>query len=187
MVEKVLKNPNYQDQSLEQILNNIKEVIINHSPNTEVLELTDRILESTDSFKHKQGTGPKSQDSQAVGYTDKNISFLSLLQKKNINHDAKAKINGLNDDVANERKLSSTERLISFKAASESMKAFKNFLKAKEKHDVEKIALRSGITLEELIIEMLKPQLSEWLNKNLPDIVNNIVQREIRKLIPKDE
>ena len=186
MVEKALKNPNYQDQSLEQILNNIKEVIINHSPNTEVLELTDRILESTDAFKIKPGF--KSKDSPVVGFTNENISFLSLLQKKNVNHEAKAKINGLNDDLPNnERKLSSTERLISFKAASESMKAFKNFLKAKEKHDVEKIALRSGITLEELIIEMLKPQLSDWLNKNLPDIVNNIVQREIKKLIPKDE
>lgn len=167
MVEKVLKDPNYQDQSLEQILNNIKEVITNHSPDTDVLELTDRILDSTDSSKVKV------ENASQARHTTKDTSSVGYI--------------GWNDELAKGKRLLSTERLISFKAAKESMKAFKNFLKAKEKHEVEKIALRSGITLEELITELLKPQLSDWLNKNLPDIVNNIVQREIRKLIPKDE
>jgi cell pole-organizing protein PopZ len=161
MVEKVQKNQNYQDQSLEQILNNIKEVIINHSPNMDVLELTDRVTESQDQAKKSK-----------VSSTKDNVSYLSHSVKKNTGQDPK---------------ILGAKRLVNFKAASESMRSIKNFLKAKEQHEVEKIALRSGLTLEELIIELLKPQLSDWLNKNLPDIVNNIVQREIKKLIPKDD
>lgn len=38
--------------------------------------------------------------------------------------------------------------------------------------------------LENLVIEALKPQLTNWLNANLPDIVRNIVEKEIKKLVP---
>lgn len=38
--------------------------------------------------------------------------------------------------------------------------------------------------LEELIIEALKPQLSAWMNDNLPGIVHDIVEKEIKKLVP---
>lgn len=84
-------------------------------------------------------------------------------------------------------RLANAERLISFKAAAESMKSVKSFLKAKETNDFGKVTLREGLTFEELVVESIKPELSDWLNKNLPDIVGNIVQREIKKLIPKDE
>ncbi len=42
---------------------------------------------------------------------------------------------------------------------------------------------RSGTTLEDLVFESLKPMLKEWLDKQLPAMVERIVEREIRKLV----
>lgn len=43
-------------------------------------------------------------------------------------------------------------------------------------------AFRSGSTVEDLIGEMLRPMLKSWLDTNLPQIVQQIVEREVRKL-----
>lgn len=41
-------------------------------------------------------------------------------------------------------------------------------------------------TIEELIQPTLKALISQWLDKNLPSIVENIVTKEIQKLSSKD-
>jgi cell pole-organizing protein PopZ len=40
----------------------------------------------------------------------------------------------------------------------------------------------SGKTLEELVKEMLRPMLKEWLDRNLPPMVERFVEREIVRL-----
>lgn len=42
-----------------------------------------------------------------------------------------------------------------------------------------------GRTVEELMIDMLRPEISKWLNANLPSIVHKLVEKEIRRLVPK--
>lgn len=57
----------------------------------------------------------------------------------------------------------------------------------REANSVEPSApFRSGATVEDLVVEMLKPMMKDWLDKNLPKLVNEIVQKEIQKLIPRD-
>ena len=46
--------------------------------------------------------------------------------------------------------------------------------------------LRNGTTVEDLVVEALKPMMKDWLDKNLSKLVNEIVQKEIHKLIPKE-
>ena len=41
---------------------------------------------------------------------------------------------------------------------------------------------RSGVTVEDLVIESLKPMLKEWLDANLPGMVEALVRKEISKL-----
>lgn len=41
---------------------------------------------------------------------------------------------------------------------------------------------RSGSTVEDLVTEMLRPMMKAWLDTNLPQIVERIVEREVRKL-----
>lgn len=40
----------------------------------------------------------------------------------------------------------------------------------------------SGETVEGMVINMLKPMMKEWLDANLPQVVERIVEREVRKL-----
>ncbi len=45
----------------------------------------------------------------------------------------------------------------------------------------------SGHTVEDLVVEMIRPMLREWLDENLPATVGRIVQKEIRKLARQAE
>lgn len=47
--------------------------------------------------------------------------------------------------------------------------------------------LRNGTLLEDLVIEALRPFLQDWLNKNLPNLVERIVEKEIQRLLPKED
>ncbi len=44
------------------------------------------------------------------------------------------------------------------------------------------IAFRSGTTVEDLVREALKPMLKDWLDHNLPALVESLVKKEISKL-----
>ncbi|MEE2981230.1 MAG: DUF2497 domain-containing protein [Pseudomonadota bacterium] len=45
----------------------------------------------------------------------------------------------------------------------------------------------SGRTVEDLVVEMIRPMLREWLDENLPATVERIVQKEIRRLVRQAE
>ncbi|HYM33193.1 MAG TPA: DUF2497 domain-containing protein [Candidatus Cybelea sp.] len=42
-------------------------------------------------------------------------------------------------------------------------------------------------TIEELVKEMLRPMLKQWLDANLPGLVQRIVEREVAKLAGRAE
>ena len=42
-----------------------------------------------------------------------------------------------------------------------------------------------GVNMYDIITSILKPELQNWLNSNLPEIVNNVVEKEIKKLMDK--
>lgn len=84
------------------------------------------------------------------------------------------------------------ESLLSTKSASEATSILKNFAdKVRDKHldSVTSNASQHASShreniLEELMIEMLRPALKQWLDENLPSIVKDLVEREIKKLMP---
>jgi uncharacterized protein len=43
-------------------------------------------------------------------------------------------------------------------------------------------AFRSGATVEDLVLEALRPMLKDWLDGNLPGLVQSLVEKEIRRL-----
>jgi uncharacterized protein len=43
-------------------------------------------------------------------------------------------------------------------------------------------AFTSGATVETMVVQMLKPMVKDWLDTNLPAIVERIVEREVKKL-----
>ncbi len=77
------------------------------------------------------------------------------------------------------------ERLISDKSAMEVSGILKEF--ADKAGSAIKDGKKKSLTLEEIVIEMLRPQLKKWLNDNLPSIVQQLVEKEIKRLIPEEE
>ena len=83
-------------------------------------------------------------------------------------------------------KIANEDSLLTNNAAEASAHALKNLVNNIPKPRVDSPLMRSGSTLEDLVVESLKPELSEWLNHNLPILVQSLVEKEIRKLIPRD-
>ncbi|MCX4079410.1 PopZ family protein [Rickettsia rhipicephali] len=74
------------------------------------------------------------------------------------------------------------KKLISTKSAEEVGDIFKNFTDTiKDKKLDNNISSKNA--LEELVVEMLKPELKAWLDKNLPVLVKELVEIEIKKLV----
>jgi cell pole-organizing protein PopZ len=165
-----------QDMSIEQILTSIRKVIdsqeINQANNDDVLELTDIV-----------GNGSTvSSDCVTIAHQKSNLNFADdALEQEN----GKCTLNNFTlSDKLEEKILSSP--LISEKSVTNTTNTLKYFL------DVEKEANANlpnpkAKTLEELVIEIIKPQLSQWLDKNLPILVKQLVEKEIQKLLPQDQ
>lgn len=74
------------------------------------------------------------------------------------------------------------EELISTKSAEKVNDILKNFTSTiKDKNLDNNVSSKNA--LEELVIEMLKPELKTWLDKNLPSLVKELVESEIKKIV----
>lgn len=78
--------------------------------------------------------------------------------------------------------LPKSPRLLSDDAATVSAAAFQKVIQT-HKATTPMPQFRDGNTIEDLVLETLKPLLKEWLDANLPPMVERIVEREIRKLV----
>ena len=74
--------------------------------------------------------------------------------------------------------------IISDQAKQAASGSLQNLLDAIPKPSIDSPSLRSGATLEDLIVESMRPMLSEWMDNNLSTIVEDIVQKEIKKILP---
>lgn len=74
--------------------------------------------------------------------------------------------------------------------SSQAMERLRSTAEAPKQADIQPIAgktaaFRNGNTVEDLVMEALTPMLSDWLNTNLPGIVERIVEQEIKRIAPK--
>ncbi|HCR85570.1 MAG TPA: hypothetical protein DIV86_02715 [Alphaproteobacteria bacterium] len=78
------------------------------------------------------------------------------------------------------------QAVVSDEVALKATASIKQLVDSIPKPKIDSPSFASGATLEDLVLLSLKPMLKEWLDKNLDVIVRDIVQREIRKLIPRE-
>ena len=77
----------------------------------------------------------------------------------------------------------SEEGLVSKATAAASTAAFAAMHnRARERRGGEVYLGDGAITLEEIVKELLRPQLQEWLDQNLPGLVERLVREEIERL-----
>lgn len=77
------------------------------------------------------------------------------------------------------------ERLVTGDTAVAAASKFSSLARAAEPDPL--MGLRGGRTVEDLCVELLKPMLKQWLDANLPGIVERLVEREIRYLSRRPE
>ena len=80
----------------------------------------------------------------------------------------------------------SAEPLISPVAASASTNAFARLAKAAAPDDKRAVSV-AGISVEQLVVDLLTPMLRDWLDQNLPGIVERVVEQEVKKLARRAE
>ncbi len=78
-----------------------------------------------------------------------------------------------------------SEPLISSGAATASTNAFARLAKAAAPD--EKRQAGGSITVEQLVVDLLAPMLRDWLDQNLPGIVERVVEQEVKKLARRAE
>jgi cell pole-organizing protein PopZ len=80
------------------------------------------------------------------------------------------------------------ESLVSDRAAGAATGAFAKLSQAVQRTPPEvAIADDSGRTVEQFIEDIMRPMLRDWLDENLPPLVERIVQREIQKIVRRAE
>ena len=78
------------------------------------------------------------------------------------------------------------EPLISPVAANASTNAFARLAKAAAPEDKKLVGV-AGISVEQLVVDLLTPMLRDWLDQNLPGIVERVVEQEVKKLARRAE
>lgn len=92
------------------------------------------------------------------------------------------------DEPAVSTKKAESEALLSTGTASTTTGAFAKLSKAFRPTPVEEsVADGAGRTVEQFIEDMARPMLKEWLDENMPAIVERLVQKEIQKIARRAE
>ena len=92
------------------------------------------------------------------------------------------------DQPAVSTKKAESETLLSTGTASTTTGAFAKLSKAFRPTPVEEsVADGAGRTVEQFIEDMARPMLKEWLDENMPAIVERLVQKEIQKIARRAE
>ncbi len=187
-----------QDQSMEEILQSIKRIIAEENvedtgaPQIEkpekkqaapkkataadVLELTDIADDGKEDpmVDFTPATPPTPVITPVAASSTRTESILEAVDRE----PAAATHKDVLDDI---------DSLLSSEAAKASAKAFQAIASAPVPAPTPKpvnpgMPFRSGNTVEDLVMEALRPMLKEWLDTNLPVIVERLVEREIKKI-----
>ena len=75
------------------------------------------------------------------------------------------------------------EHLISEATFQETAESLKDFAH-KAKYAAKTAQSPKALTIDKMVEQMMRPQLKEWLDKNLPSLVRELVEKEIKRLIP---
>ena len=81
---------------------------------------------------------------------------------------------------------SAADMLVSPVAANASAQALARLTRAVST-DERKTPIDSGATIEQFLVDLLTPMLRDWLDKNLPEIVERVVEQEVKKLARRAE
>lgn len=171
-------NPQNQENSMEDILASIKQIMS--------YDL------SEEAYVNEENSSSSAAKQEIEGKTaQENDRFLELTQRvepldmpkksKNMRSSCEEEISIATFTPASDKKEKDDQSLLSKEALSASMNALSQLNQALSP----KKSIQSNESLETFLHNMLRPLLKEWLDKNLPHLVESVVEKEIQELKKK--
>lgn len=171
-----------QDQSMEEILQSIKRIIADEGESapggSDVLELTDMIAPAAAPEPAPEPVFEPAPEPEPAAMSIDEIMAMPV--------EPVAPAPAAPEPAPT--MAFSNEGLVSNTAVSSSAAALKTLmdapnLAATPTATTPSVQFRSGVTVEDLVVESLKPMLKEWLDANLPQLVEKLVEREIKRIV----
>lgn len=163
-----------EDVSIEEILASIKEIITDDEDDDEgdVFELTERI-DAPDLTADEEDDEMTTAEDEVVLQEQDDIMEVDMRD-------------GEEDDTMSVTE-EVTENVLSEQAATAALQGFKKLAgdMALSRESAKPSA--NGVTLEDIVRQMLQPMLREWLDENLPEIIEKTVQKELQKISSRVE
>lgn len=146
----------------------------------EVAEIDD--IPNIDDLTEDKAIGPDDVELDIeltpLGVDDRDLETANMIEA----------ITSQEDEPAVSTKKAESETLLSTGTASTTTGAFAKLSKAFRPTPVEEsVADGAGRTVEQFIEDMARPMLKEWLDENMPAIVERLVQKEIQKIARRAE
>ena len=170
-----------QDPSMEEILSSIRRII--SEDNEPVAPETKKPAEGGDS----------DADGEVLDLTQmvrEDGTTVDISEEPVESDDDKARPEVTDADNPKESPPADESRLVGDNAADASVKALSELNRAAEAAEP-KLASpaigEQGRTIEDMVMESLKPMLRDWLDTNLPTLVEKLVEKEIRRLVRRAE
>ncbi|MDX1923984.1 MAG: DUF2497 domain-containing protein [Rickettsiaceae bacterium] len=151
-----------------------------HQGNSQASSILDKVTKALDAKKHPQSLEDDVLElTEAISNDEKMIDTIS---------DSIEEAGIVSDEYNISNVIKMKEKMVS-EATAEKTSALFNQLKStvKTKIESESLKFRAGTTMEDVVSELIRPHLIEWLNQNLHSIVRNCVEKEVQKLLPSEE
>jgi cell pole-organizing protein PopZ len=189
-----------EDQSMEEILQSIRRIIAEEGEDatqtqangSDVLELTDMVTEEGSVISLENPAAPPAEvvEEQPASIAEAVEAEMPPAEEEDVLKNIDAMLGSpaaspVEEAIAEPKDaLQEIDSLLSNEAATAAANAFRNLKRpqAEVLPAIDSLAFRSGTTVEDLMMESLRPMLKSWLDNNLPAIVERIVEREVRKL-----
>uniref|UniRef100_A0AAU7YNN4 DUF2497 domain-containing protein n=1 Tax=Wolbachia endosymbiont of Oeneis ivallda TaxID=3171168 RepID=A0AAU7YNN4_9RICK len=170
------------NQSVKDILEDIKKAISGKNPSgdrAEIIDEDDEVLcleeEYPEDIEEKENSEEENDcQSEKIAFNNNQSNSHSYnSEEKNLYNDIQINNSKASHQVQN------NEHLI----LKENMEEIKTLLEKMQSELRHKQQKRADLTVEELVVSLLKPQLSEWLNKYLHALVKEVVEKELKDII----
>ncbi|MDR2831477.1 MAG: DUF2497 domain-containing protein [Rickettsiales bacterium] len=181
-------NDEPSNQSVKDILEDIKKAISGknasddkaeiESQDDDVLCLEEEYLEDMKEDGKEEDINNDDQNAETVFNDDQLNSNHHNLEEKDIYLHNNIQMS--NNKVSNSDLQAQNNDHLILKENMEEIKALLGKMQNELQYKQQK---KANLTVEELITSLLKPQLSEWLNKYLYTLVKEVVEKELKDII----
>ncbi|AGJ98740.1 hypothetical protein wNo_03050 [Wolbachia endosymbiont of Drosophila simulans wNo] len=167
------------NQSVKDILGDIKKAISGKNPSgdrAEIIDEDDDVLCLEEEYPEDIEEKENSEEENNCQSEKMNNLFNS--------HSYNSEEKNLYDNIKmSNNKVSYQEQSNEHLVLKENMEEIKTLLEKMQSELRHKQQKRADLTVEELVVSLLKPQLSEWLNKYLHALVKEVVEKELKDII----